>query len=163
MSQEPVINVLLIKLQTNVDSGNHKLSGLAMTAKTFATFTDFFNNLRIQADINILQFLWKDLTSLYDIVVPYFTSSDLVDGQFILTCVLEAVKLFLKTSLLVCLIENTDYSTFWKVESPGINTTQKDSDAKFLKSYLNTKVINQLDGSYALKFPWKRDHPPLPC
>ena len=44
--------------------------------------------------------------SSYDIVGPYFTSSDSVDGKFILSCVLETVKLFqthgLKTSLLVC-------------------------------------------------------------
>ena len=55
----------------------------------------------------ILQFLWRDLTSCYNIVGPYFTCSESVDGKFILAfCVLETVKLFqthgLKTSLLVC-------------------------------------------------------------
>ena len=54
----------------------------------------------------ILQFLWQDLTSSYDIVGSYCTSSDLVDEKFTLSCVLETVKLFqthgLKTSLLVC-------------------------------------------------------------
>ena len=54
----------------------------------------------------ILQFLWRDLTSSYDIVGPYFTCSESVDEKFILACVLETVKLFqthgLKTSLLVC-------------------------------------------------------------
>ena len=46
------------------------------------------------------------MTSSYGIVGPYFTSSDCVDGKFILACVMETVKLFqvhgLKTSLLVC-------------------------------------------------------------
>jgi len=54
----------------------------------------------------ILQFIWRDLTNNYDIVGPYFTSSDSVDGQFILTYIMESVKLFqfhgLRTSLLVC-------------------------------------------------------------
>lgn len=54
----------------------------------------------------ILQLLWRDFTSSYDIVGPYFTCSESVDGKFILACVLETVKLFqthgLKTSLLVC-------------------------------------------------------------
>ena len=54
----------------------------------------------------ILQFLWRDLTSSYDMVGPYFTCAGSVDSTFILTCVLETIKLFqrhgLKTSLLVC-------------------------------------------------------------
>ena len=54
----------------------------------------------------ILQLIWRDLTSDYDIVGPYFTSSDSVDSQIILSCIMETVKLFqlhgLKTSLIVC-------------------------------------------------------------
>ena len=61
-----------------------------------------------------------------------------------------------------CLTEDTDYSTFWKMESMGTTTPQKNSDAEFLRDYLNTKVSKQADGSYALKFSWKRDHLPLP-
>jgi len=48
---------------------------------------------------------------------------------------------YVQISSLSCLTENIDYSTFWKVESVGTNTSQKDSNAEFLKSYLNTKVI----------------------
>jgi len=48
----------------------------------------------------------RDLTSELDIASPYFTSTNLVDGKFVLACVLETVKLFevhnLKTSILVC-------------------------------------------------------------
>ena len=66
-------------------------------------------------------------------------------------------------STLSCLIGDTDYSTFQKVESMGtVATTQKNADKEFLKDYLATKVSKQIDGSYALKFPWKRNHPPLP-
>jgi len=52
----------------------------------------------------ILQFLWRDLTSNYDIIGPYFTSADSVVSKFILTCVLETIKLFQHhiKSLLVC-------------------------------------------------------------
>ena len=64
-------------------------------------------------------------------------------------------------SSLSCITEDTDYNTFWKVESMGTTTTQN-SDAEFLRNYLNTKVTKQMDGSYTLKFPWKKDHPPLP-
>ena len=54
----------------------------------------------------ILQFLWRDLTSSFDIVAPYYTSSKTVESKFIYSCVIETLKLFhlhaLKTSLLVC-------------------------------------------------------------
>jgi len=42
----------------------------------------------------ILQFLWRDLTSEFDIVGPYFTSSSTVESKFVLACVFETVKLF---------------------------------------------------------------------
>jgi len=54
----------------------------------------------------IPQFLWRDLTSEFDIVGPYFTASSSMEGKFVMACVLETVKLFqfygMKTSLLVC-------------------------------------------------------------
>lgn len=66
-------------------------------------------------------------------------------------------------SSLSCIIEDTDYSTFWKMESMGTDaTTQKNADEEFLTDYLTTKVTKQMNGSYALKFPWKSNHPPLP-
>ena len=92
------------------NSRNQKLSGLAMTSQDMSSLNDIYRILKEPESPSqtsyILQFLWRDLTSSYDIVGPYFTSSDSVDGKFILSCVLETVKLFqthgLKTSLLVC-------------------------------------------------------------
>ena len=55
---------------------------------------------------NIRQFLWRDLTSKFDIVGSYFTASSTMDCKFVLACILDTIKLFqfhgLKTSLLVC-------------------------------------------------------------
>ena len=81
-----------------------------MTSKDMSSLNDVY---RILTEPNspsqtsyILQFLWRDLTSSYDIVGPYFTSLDSVDGKIVLSCVMETVKLFqihrLNTSLLVC-------------------------------------------------------------
>ena len=42
----------------------------------------------------ILQFLWRDLTSSYDIIGPYFTSSDTCTAKFIHVCVMETIQLF---------------------------------------------------------------------
>ena len=54
----------------------------------------------------VVQFLWRDLKSSFDIVGPYFTSSGTTESKFILSCVMETIKLFhlygFKTSVLVC-------------------------------------------------------------
>ena len=42
----------------------------------------------------ILQFLWRDLTSSYDIVGPYFTSSTSVENKCVTACIFETIKLF---------------------------------------------------------------------
>ena len=89
---------------------SHQLLGLAMTSEDLCSLNDIYKILH-DPDTNkqtsyVLQFLWRDLTSCYDIVGPYFTSSSSVEGKFIIVCVFETVKLFqfhsLKTSLLVC-------------------------------------------------------------
>jgi len=42
----------------------------------------------------IMQFLWRDLTSSYDIVRPYYTSSDIFSAKSIHVCILETMHLF---------------------------------------------------------------------
>ena len=92
------------------NSRNQKLSGLAMTNKDLSSLNDIYRILKQPESPKqtsyILQFLWRDLTSSYDIVGPYFTCSNSVDGKFILACIFETVKIFqthgLTTSLLVC-------------------------------------------------------------
>ena len=93
------------------NSRSQTLSGLAMTNKDLSSLTDVYCTYLEQPDSPnqtsyILQFLWRDLTSNYDIVGPYFTCSESVDGKFIYACLFETLRLFqthgLKTSLLVC-------------------------------------------------------------
>ena len=83
---------------------------LVMTSKDQASLNDVYELLKDADDSKqtsyILQFLWGDLTSEYDIVGPYFTSSSTVDAKFAMSCVFETIRLFqfhrLKTSLVVC-------------------------------------------------------------
>ena len=52
---------------------------------------------------------------------------------------------------------------FWNVEAAGTpSTTKEDPDKQFLRSYMESSINCQPDGSYSLKFPWKDNHPPLP-
>ena len=42
----------------------------------------------------IMQFLWRDLTSPFDVVGPYYNSSSVLESKFILLCVLETLQIF---------------------------------------------------------------------
>ena len=86
------------------------LIGLSMTHEEMASLADIYktiyDNGYAAQTTYILQFLWRDLTSNYDIIGTYFTSTGTVDSNFTLSCVLDIVKLFqchgLLTSLFVC-------------------------------------------------------------
>ena len=61
----------------------------------------------IQQTSYILHFHWRDLTSDFDTVGPYFTCSKTMESKFVLlSCVYETIKLFymhgLNTFLIVC-------------------------------------------------------------
>ena len=62
-----------------------------------------------------MQFLWRDLTSGFDVVGPYFTSSKTFENKTILSCLLESLRNFhvhgFKTSLLVCDAATANVST----------------------------------------------------
>ena len=104
-----IFDEVKVTCQLMWNSRSHQLMGLAMTTKNLAALNDIYSLLQSSTSKQtsyILQFLWRDLTSEFDIVGPYFTCSSSVEGKFMLACVLETVKLFqlhgLKTSVLVC-------------------------------------------------------------
>ena len=92
------------------NSRSHKVIGLAMSAKDMHSLHDIYQILDEESsDKNtsyILQFLWRDLTSSFDLVGPYFSSSSPLEAKFILSCVLETLRVFhlygFYTSALVC-------------------------------------------------------------
>ena len=113
--QEPKADGVLIFDEVKVacqlmwNSRSHQLMGLAMTPNDLSSLNDIYRVLQnptANQTSYILQFLWRDLTSSYDIVGPYFTCSASVESKFVMACILETIKLFqhhnLKTSLLVC-------------------------------------------------------------
>ena len=104
-----IFDEIKVACQLLWNSRNQTLSGLAMTYKDLAPLNDIYQYLEEPQNPKqtsyVLQFLWRDLTSSYDIVGPYFTSAQSVDMNFLITCIFGTVKLFqihgLKTSLLV--------------------------------------------------------------
>lgn len=91
------------------NSKSQRLIGLAMTSDDQASLHDiyqFLSDANAQQTSYILQFLWRDLTSSFDIIGPYYTAAGSLESKFVLACVYETIRLFhmhgLKTSVLVC-------------------------------------------------------------
>ncbi|XP_065895991.1 uncharacterized protein [Dysidea avara] len=58
--------------------------------------------------------------------------------------------------------DSQNLDTFWKLESSGTSPSAIDNGDDFLKTYMQTSIARQPDGTLSLKFPWKEDHPFLP-
>ena len=77
------------------NSRSHRIIGLAMSAEDQSMFFScLIKNHRTKQTNFILQFLWRDLTSSFDIVGPFFTSPGTVESKFVCAFVMEAIKLF---------------------------------------------------------------------
>ena len=92
------------------NSRSQRMVGLAMTHEDMSCLHDVYQALDPDAltksTTYMLQFLWRDLTSSFDVVGPYYSRSGSFESKFIIGVVLETVKIFhlfgFQTSLLVC-------------------------------------------------------------
>ena len=77
------------------NSRSQRIIGLAMTEWDQASLQDVFQSIapdqHVQQTTHMLQFLWRDLTSAFDIVGPYYSSSESMSSKFVLACVLETI------------------------------------------------------------------------
>ena len=80
------------------NSTNQSIIGLAMSEKDQASLNDVFQTIdpdnHIQQTDHMLQFLWRDLASSFDVIGPYFSSNETMSTKFVMPCVFEAIKLF---------------------------------------------------------------------
>lgn len=80
------------------NSRSQRTIGLAMTYEDMPCLHDVCQALEPDASTKstmyMLQFLWRDLTSSYDVVGPYFSGSSSFDSKFIVGVVLETIKSF---------------------------------------------------------------------
>ena len=87
-----------------------RVIGLAMSHEDMVCLHDVYQTLDEDATTKsttyIMQVLWRDLTSPFDVVGPYYSSGGTLEAKFILGIVLETIKAFhlfgFNTSLLVC-------------------------------------------------------------
>ena len=121
------------------NSRNQRVVGFSMSHDDMANLLDVYQALDPDAATKsttyVLQFLWRDLTSSFDVVGPYYTSSKTMESKYVLGVVLETVKLFhlygFNTCVLVCDGASSNLTT--------IKTTMGESGV-----FESTAVINPL-------------------
>ena len=92
------------------NSRNQEVIGLAMNPEDMSSLHDVYTLLgsdqQPQQATYILQFLWRDLTSKFDAIGPYYSSAESLKSKFILACLYETMRVFqlygFKTSAMVC-------------------------------------------------------------
>ena len=86
-------------------SSGQKFFGLSLTCEDFGLLHDVYDDINpnqdpVPAEFN-LQFLWRDLTSDFDVVGPYFSSPHSYDHRFVIAAVRESMRLFHACNFLV--------------------------------------------------------------
>ena len=91
------------------NSKSHEIYGLSMTSEDLCSLHDVYTELKScepERTEYVLQMLWRDMSSSFDVIGPYYTSSRTLDAKFTMACVLDTLRLFhsynFKTSALVC-------------------------------------------------------------
>lgn len=112
---------------------SNRFTGLASTANDMATLQDVSEELKAPQTVKasyIMQFLWRDLTSDFDVIGPYFSSGKGMECKFVISCLMTTIQAFhiygFKTMAVVCDGASTNfkaikYLTTGKSGAYGIN------------------------------------------
>lgn len=103
---------LTTQVQSKVvwNSMNSTIKGYAMSPDELPWLHDVFMSIGEDFDQQktsyILQFLWRDLTSKFDVIGSYFTCAGSWDHKFLLECVMRTIQAFtlynFRIRVLVC-------------------------------------------------------------
>ena len=88
---------------------SNKLVGLAMTPEDMSSLQDLYMSLDLDSNRKanyVLQFLWRDICSDFDVLGPYYTCSRSLENKFIIACILDALKKLhwygFQTKVIIC-------------------------------------------------------------
>lgn len=80
------------------NSRSQEVIGLAISPEDMSSLQDIYASVGSeqgpQQATYMLQFLWRDLTSKFDVMGPYYSSAESLKSKFILACLYETMKLF---------------------------------------------------------------------
>lgn len=88
------------------NSKNNKIIGLAMTPDHLCSLHDIFRSLddefRTKKTTYVLQFMWRDMSSHFDAIGPYFTAEKSLETKFLVSCLFESMFVFETYGFQVC-------------------------------------------------------------
>ena len=89
-------------------TSTNRIVGLALTHDELATLADVYEQLandKPKKTTYILQFLWRDVSSKFDLIGPFFTSESGLDTRFTAACLFEVMRSLEAVGFqIVCLI-----------------------------------------------------------
>ena len=82
------------------NSANSAIMGFAMSSDDYASLHDVYESLdtdeKCQKTSYIIQFLWRDLSSEFDVIGPYFTVSSTMESKFLHSMVTRTMLAFVQ-------------------------------------------------------------------
>lgn len=96
----PIFDEVRVVSRLMWNSRSQWVIGMSMTHEDMACLHDVYQSLDEKTKSTnyimhyIIQFLWRDLTSCFDVVGPYYCSSGTLECKFIISVVLETIKIF---------------------------------------------------------------------
>uniref|UniRef100_A0A1X7V8N6 Transposable element P transposase-like RNase H domain-containing protein n=1 Tax=Amphimedon queenslandica TaxID=400682 RepID=A0A1X7V8N6_AMPQE len=80
------------------NSSNSSFTGYAMSSSDMASLHDVYEGLdeeeKCKKTEYVLQFLWRDITSEFDVIGPYFTISGKIEAHNLHTLVMKNLLVF---------------------------------------------------------------------
>lgn len=80
------------------NSANSAVVGFAMSSDDFSSLHDVYEGLdldeKCQKTTYVMQFLWRDLTSNFDVIGPYFTCPSTVETRYLHSIVTHTMLAF---------------------------------------------------------------------
>ena len=80
------------------NSANSAIVGFAMSSDDFSSLHDIYDGLDVnekcQKTTYVMQFLWRDLTSDFEVIGPYFTCPSTVEMRFLHSIVTRTMLAF---------------------------------------------------------------------
>ena len=107
-------------------SRNQKFVGHAMSAEEMSSLCDVYRTLspyfRQRKTNYVLQTLWRDLTSNFDVIGPHYSSEGTMDVSYFLVNMLHGVK----TSSILCTYSTSSlYLVYWMLCSVSTSLALK--------------------------------------
>ena len=129
--------------------------GHAMTADDMVSLRDVYEELKAPKAVKasyIMQFLWRDLTSDFDVIGPYYSSGKGLECKFIMSCLMTTIQAFhiygFNTNAVVCdgasaNLKAIKYLTMGKSGAYGINEDPHVDDPHHVKTWMQNPWTNE--------------------